>query len=52
MKNILSSILENAYNNKSQKKNLKNLKRDDPKKVLRFFKKWHEISQNSKTLFN
>jgi hypothetical protein len=43
MKNILSS---------KTKKKFKFLKRDDPKKVLRFFKKWHEISSNSKTFFN
>ena len=37
---------------KKTKKKFKILKRDDPKKVLRFFKKWHEISSRSKTLFN
>jgi SAM-dependent methyltransferase len=37
---------------KKTKKKFEILKRDDPKKVLRFFKKWHEISSNSKTLFD
>ena len=36
---------------KKQKNQIKINKKDNYKKVYRFFKKWHEISKNSKDLF-
>ena len=37
---------------KKEKKQIKIIKKDNHKKVYRFFNKWHEISKNSKNLFD